>query len=46
MMSEHDTPVVETPDFVLAALERAGDAVVIVDRASQVSFFNAAAEQI
>ena len=38
MMSEHDTPVVETPDFVLAALERAGDAVVIVDRDSQVSY--------
>ncbi len=31
---------------MLAALERAGDAVVIVDRASQVSYFNAAAEQI
>jgi len=26
MMSERDNPAVETPDFVLAALERANDA--------------------
>jgi len=45
-MSERDTPVVESPDFLLAALERASDAVVIVDRDLHVSFFNAAAEQI
>ena len=38
MMSEHDTAVVETPDFLLAALERAGDAVVIVDRDLHVSY--------
>ena len=44
-MSERDTPV-ETPDFLRAALERASDAVVIVDRDLQISFFNAAAEQI
>jgi PAS domain S-box-containing protein len=46
MMSERDNPVVETPDFVLAALERTSDAVVIVDGVSHVSFFNAAAERI
>jgi diguanylate cyclase (GGDEF)-like protein/PAS domain S-box-containing protein len=46
MMSERDNPAVETPDFVLAALERANDAVVIVDGTSHVSFFNAAAERI
>ena len=45
-MSERDNPAVETPDFVLAALERANDAVVIVDGTSHVSFFNAAAERI
>ena len=31
MMSERDTAAVETPDFLLAALERADEAVVIVD---------------
>ena len=46
MMSERDIPAVETPDFLLAALERANDAVVIVDRDLHVSFFNAAAELI
>src|SRR6267378_3311533 len=46
MMNERDTPAVETPDFLLAALERAHEAVVIVDRDLQVSFFNAAAELI
>ncbi len=39
-------PVVETPDFLLAALERANDAVVIVDSDLHVSYFNAAAELI
>ena len=46
MMSERDTAAVETPDFLLAALERASEAVVIVDRDLHVSFFNAAAETI
>src|SRR4051812_4258200 len=46
MMSERDTAAVETPDFLLAALERAHEAVVIVDRDLHVSFFNAAAETI
>jgi diguanylate cyclase (GGDEF)-like protein/PAS domain S-box-containing protein len=36
----------ETPDFLLAALERANDAVVIVDNDLRVSHFNAAAELI
>ena len=46
MMSTRDCPLVETPDFLLAALERANDAVVIVDGNLQVSYFNAAAELI
>jgi diguanylate cyclase (GGDEF)-like protein/PAS domain S-box-containing protein len=41
-----ETPVVETPDFLLAALERASDAVVIVDSDLSVTHFNAAAELI
>ena len=45
-MSERDTPAIETPDFLLAALERANEAVVIVDRDLRVSFFNVAAELI
>lgn len=45
-MHTHDTPLAETPDFLLAALERANDAVVIVDRDLHVSYFNAAAELI
>ena len=43
-MSERDIAAVETPDFLLAALERASEAVVIVDRDLCVSYFNAAAE--
>jgi len=46
MMSERDTRVVETPDFLLAALERADEAVVIFDRDLHVGFFNAGAEMI
>ena len=38
--------VVEPPEFLLAALERANDAVVIVDSDLRVSYFNAAAERI
>jgi PAS domain S-box-containing protein len=45
-MHPHDDPVVETPDFLLAALERASDAVVIVDGDLRVTHFNAAAERI
>ncbi|QWG21433.1 EAL domain-containing protein [Bradyrhizobium sediminis] len=45
-MRTRDCPVVETPDFLLAALERANDAVVIIDSDLHVSYFNAAAELI
>jgi PAS domain S-box-containing protein len=45
-MRAHDCPVVETSDFLLAALERATEAVVIVDHDLRVSHFNAAAERI
>jgi diguanylate cyclase (GGDEF)-like protein/PAS domain S-box-containing protein len=41
-----DCPAVESPEFLLAALERANDAVVIVDGNRLVSHFNAAAELI
>ncbi|MDB5514569.1 MAG: hypothetical protein JWQ17_1327, partial [Tardiphaga sp.] len=46
MMHAHDSPAVETPDFLLAVLERANDAVVIVDGDLHVSHFNATAEVI
>ena len=46
MMRAHDYPAVETPDFLLAALERANEAVVIVDGDLHVRHFNAAAELI
>jgi diguanylate cyclase (GGDEF)-like protein/PAS domain S-box-containing protein len=46
MMRAHDYPAVEAPDFLLEALERANDAVVIVDGDLHVSYFNAAAELI
>src|SRR5258708_8481113 len=45
-MLEHDCPVVDAPEFLLAALERANDAVVIIDGDLRVSRFNAAAELI
>jgi PAS domain S-box-containing protein len=45
-MHTRDYPVVEAPDFLLAALERANDAMVIVDSNLHVSYFNAAAELI
>lgn len=45
-MRAQDYPVVETPDLMLAALERANDGVVIVDSNLHVSHFNAAAELI
>jgi PAS domain S-box-containing protein len=46
MTRAYDDPAVDPPDFLLAALERATDAVVIVDSALRVSYFNAAAELI
>jgi diguanylate cyclase (GGDEF)-like protein/PAS domain S-box-containing protein len=45
-MRAPDGPVAETPDFLLAALERANEAVVIVDSDLRVTHFNAAAELI
>src|SRR5215471_7252878 len=45
-MSVYDGPAAEISDVLLAALERANDAVVILDRDHRVSHFNAAAEQI
>jgi diguanylate cyclase (GGDEF)-like protein/PAS domain S-box-containing protein len=46
MMDAQDSQATETPDFLLAALERATDAVVIVDGDGRVSHVNAAAETI
>jgi PAS domain S-box-containing protein len=43
-MRTPDYPAVETPDLLLAAFERANDAVVIVDSDLHVSHFNTAAE--
>ena len=45
-MSVHDRPAAEISDVLLAALERANDAVLILDQDHHVSHFNAAAEQI
>ena len=45
-MRADDCPAVETPEFLLAALEQASDAVVIVDHDHRVRHFNAAAERI
>ena len=45
-MRAYDCPAGETPEFLLAALEQAGDAIVIVDGDLCVSRFNAAAELI
>jgi diguanylate cyclase (GGDEF)-like protein/PAS domain S-box-containing protein len=45
-MNAREYPLVETPDVLLAALERANDAVVIIDSDLRVSHFNAAAELI
>jgi diguanylate cyclase (GGDEF)-like protein/PAS domain S-box-containing protein len=46
MMHASDCPTVETTEFLLAALEQASEAVVIVDSDLRVSHFNAAAELI
>jgi diguanylate cyclase (GGDEF)-like protein/PAS domain S-box-containing protein len=45
-MRANDYPMAETPDLLLAALERANDAVVIIDDNLRVSHLNAAAERI
>ena len=45
-MRASDCPAVETTEFLLAALERANEAVVIVDSDLRVRHFNAAAELI
>lgn len=45
-MRVDDCPAVETPEFLLAALDQASDAVVIVDSDRRVHHFNAAAERI
>jgi diguanylate cyclase (GGDEF)-like protein/PAS domain S-box-containing protein len=45
-MRTQDYPVAEAPDLLLAALERANDAVVIIDDDLHVSHLNAAAERI
>ena len=45
-MPSRDSLTVETPEFMLAALEQAPDAVIIVDSDGRVRHFNAAAERI
>src|SRR6266850_1721263 len=45
-MRASDSPTVETTEFLLAALECASEAVVIVDSDLRVSHFNAAAERL
>ena len=45
-MSVHERPLVENSDVLLAALERANDAVVILDKDHRIAHFNASAERI
>jgi diguanylate cyclase (GGDEF)-like protein/PAS domain S-box-containing protein len=45
-MRASDRPTVDTTEFLLAALEQASEAVVIIDGDMRVSHFNAAAESI
>ena len=45
-MRASDCPTVDTSEFLLAALEQASEAVVIIDSDLHVSHFNAAAESI
>ena len=45
-MSVHERPAVENSDVLLAALERANDAVVILDHDHRITHFNASAERI
>ena len=46
MMSASDCLVTETPDVLLAALERVDDAIVVVDSARRITHFNAGAERV
>src|SRR3954449_10948650 len=46
MMNAREYPLVETTDVLLAALERANDAIVIIGNDLRISHFNAAAELI
>ena len=45
-MSVHDRPAVESSDVLLAALERANEAIVILDQDHRITHFNASAERI
>jgi diguanylate cyclase (GGDEF)-like protein/PAS domain S-box-containing protein len=45
-MRADDYPAVETPEFLLAALDQAIDAVIIIDSDRHVRHFNAAAERV
>ena len=45
-MSVHDRSAVESSEVLLAALERANDAVVILDQDHRITHFNASAERI
>ena len=45
-MHASDCPTVDTPEFLLAALEQASEAVVIIDGDLHIGHFNAAAESI
>lgn len=45
-MHASDCPTVDTTEFLLAALEQASEAVVIIDGDLHVSHFNAAAESV
>src|SRR5438128_1289275 len=45
-MHASDCPTVDTTEFLLAALEQASEAVVIVDSDLRIHHFNAAAESI
>ncbi len=45
-MRAHDSTAVESPEFLLAALEQATDAMVIIDGNLRVSHCNAAAEEL
>jgi diguanylate cyclase (GGDEF)-like protein/PAS domain S-box-containing protein len=46
LMSVHDRPLLESTDVLLAALEQANDAVVILDQDHRITHFNASAERI
>src|ERR1700678_1139587 len=46
LMSVLERPVMESTDVLLAALEQANDAVVIMDQDHRITHFNASAERI